>query len=99
MIVKRIEVAQRELHVARLVPLSDVAVAKAHQPDHVENERHTDKPCHGGSGGPQPREPLRCYVRTGVGCDFAHRARAPSKLLGLAGYPPPTIGTAEGGYK
>jgi hypothetical protein len=44
LIVQRIKVAQRKLHVPGLVPLGYVAVAKARQPDHVEHERHTDIP-------------------------------------------------------
>jgi hypothetical protein len=43
-IVQGVEVAQRELEVARLVPLGHVTAAKAVEPEHVEGDRHTDDP-------------------------------------------------------
>ena len=53
-VVQRVEVAQRELQVARLVPFGDKAVAEAHQPDDVQDNRHDDDPGHDGCGGPSP---------------------------------------------
>src|SRR5439155_8853422 len=63
LIVKGVEVAQRELQVARLVPFGHVAVAKPRQPDDVKRDRHDDDAGHEGSGGPSSGQPSSNYVR------------------------------------
>jgi hypothetical protein len=57
LVAQRIEVAQGELQVARLVPFRHIAVAETRQPDNVEHDRRDDDRGHERSGGANPRQP------------------------------------------
>ena len=93
---KRVEVAQRKLHVAGLVPLGYVAVAKPNEPDHMEHERHTDDPRDECAGGPNPGEPIGRYVRYRlVGTSLTGK---PPERASQAG-PHPSLTIGDGGTR